>query len=277
MLTNLSFETMLQNVLAFLPQLAMALIIFILSYLLSRGVARTVRRTLERRERDPELIVLLVLIARWGVFGFGIVLSIEQLAPGQLSSLVAGLGVAGFTIGFALQDVAKNFIAGVILLLQQPFDIGDGVEINGYAGKVLDINLRATEMMTWDGRHVIIPNSEIYASPIINFSRATRRRLEIKAGVAYESDLDDVARIALETINKVEGVLDDPSATITFSSLGDFAVTFTLHYWIDTDKTGYFVAVDEGIRFIKSAFEEAAIDMPFPTQSIHLQSPPPFA
>lgn len=273
MLTTFSFETMLQNLVAFLPRLALSLLILFLSYLLSKGAARFVRRSLKQRERDPELIILLSMIARWGVLGFGIVLAIEQLAPGQLSSLVAGLGIAGFTVGFALQDVAKNFIAGIIILLQQPFDIGDGIEVNGYGGKVLDIRLRATEMMTWDGRHVIIPNSEIYASPIVNFTRATRRRLEITAGVAYESDLDMVARTALETIRLVDGVLDDPEPAITFSSLGDFAVNFTLHYWIDTDKTGYFAAVDAGIRLIKAKFEEVGIDMPFPTQSIHLQQP----
>jgi len=273
MLTTLSLEMIFQNVVAFLPRLALSLLILFLSYLLSKGAARFVRQSLKKRERDPELIILLAMIARWGVLGFGIVLAIEQLAPGQLSSLVAGLGIAGFTVGFALQDVAKNFIAGIIILLQQPFDIGDGIEVNGYGGKVLDIRLRATEMMTWDGRHVIIPNSEIYASPIVNFTRATRRRLEITAGVAYESDLDMVARTALETIRLVDGVLDDPEPAITFSSLGDFAVNFTLHYWIDTAQTGYFTAVDAGIRLIKARFEEAGIDMPFPTQSIHLQQP----
>jgi len=272
-LTTLSLEMIFQNVVAFLPRLALSLLILFLSYLLSKGAARFVRQSLKKRERDPELIILLAMIARWGVLGFGIVLAIEQLAPGQLSSLVAGLGIAGFTVGFALQDVAKNFIAGIIILLQQPFDIGDGIEVNGYGGKVLDIRLRATEMMTWDGRHVIIPNSEIYASPIVNFTRATRRRLEITAGVAYESDLDMVARTALETIRLVDGVLDDPEPAITFSSLGDFAVNFTLHYWIDTAQTGYFTAVDAGIRLIKARFEEAGIDMPFPTQSIHLQQP----
>lgn len=272
-MTTLSLEMIFQNVVAFLPRLALSLLILFLSYLLSKGAARFVRQSLKKRERDPELIILLAMIARWGVLGFGIVLAIEQLAPGQLSSLVAGLGIAGFTVGFALQDVAKNFIAGIIILLQQPFDIGDGIEVNGYGGKVLDIRLRATEMMTWDGRHVIIPNSEIYASPIVNFTRATRRRLEITAGVAYESDLDMVARTALETIRLVDGVLDDPEPAITFSSLGDFAVNFTLHYWIDTAQTGYFTAVDAGIRLIKARFEEAGIDMPFPTQSIHLQQP----
>lgn len=270
MFTSLSFQAMLQNLLDFLPRLAFSLLILLLSYLLSRGTARFVRRSLERRGHDAELIILLAMLTRWGILGFGIVLAIEQLAPGQLSSLVAGLGIAGFTIGFALQDVAKNFIAGIIILLQQPFDIGDGIEVNGYAGKVLHISLRSTEMMTWDGRHVIIPNSEIYNSPIVNLTRATKRRLEIKAGVAYDSNLDLVARSALDVIQTVNGVLTDPGPFITFSSLGDFAVHFSLYYWIDTSQTDFTRAMDEGIRAIKLRFEKDGIEMPFPTQTVQL-------
>jgi len=270
MLSSLSFQAMLQNLLDFLPRLGVALLILLLSYLLSRGAASFIRQSLERKERDAELIILLEMLTRWGILGFGFVLGIEQLAPGQLSSLIAGLGIAGFTIGFALQDVAKNFIAGIIILLQQPFDIGDGIEVNGFAGKVIQISLRSTEMMTWDGRHVIIPNSELYNSPIVNFTRATKRRLEITAGVSYESNLDLVARTALEVIRHVNGVLTDPNPFITFSSLGDFAVNFSLYYWIDTNETDIARATDEGIRAIKERFEQDGIEMPFPTQTVQV-------
>ncbi|MBN2555569.1 MAG: mechanosensitive ion channel family protein [Anaerolineales bacterium] len=270
MTDTFSFNAVFQNLLDFLPRFLLALGIVLLSYLLSKGAASLIRKSLTRGKHDPELIILMEMLVKWGVLGFGIVLGIEQLAPGQLNSLVAGLGIAGFTIGFALQDVAKNFIAGIIILLQQPFDLGDGIEVANFAGKVLQISLRATEIMTWDGRHVYIPNSEILASPIINLSRATRRRLEIQAGVAYESDLDKVARIALSTIREIDGVLVDPAPEIKFASLGDFAVNFSLYYWIDTEQTDLIAATDAGIRSIKRRFEEMDVEMPFPTQDIRL-------
>jgi small conductance mechanosensitive channel len=90
----------------------------------------------------------------------------------------------GFTIGFALQDVSANFVAGFLLLIQQPFDIGNFIEVAGYDGKVLAVDLRATELLTSDGRRVMIPNSEVFSNPIINFTRTERRRIALPIGIA---------------------------------------------------------------------------------------------
>ena len=221
---------------------------------------------MKRRDHDPELIVLLEMLTRWGILAFGIVIAAEQIAPGQFSSLIAGLGVAGITIGFALQDVAKNFIAGLLLLIQQPFEIGDTIEVVSYGGTVLEISLRSTTIRTWDGRHVIIPNSEVYLNPIINFSAAPRRRIEITVGVAPNSDLDQVTRVALKAlVENVEGILQDPAPQIVFSNFGDFTIDFTAYYWIDTGEVGVLKATNEGVVAIKRAFEQEKIDMPFPT------------
>jgi small-conductance mechanosensitive channel len=224
---------------------------------------------MEMQKRDPEIIVLLEMLTRWGILALGIVLALEQLAPGRFSSLIAGLGIAGFTIGFALQDVVKNFVAGILLLIQQPFDIGDSIEVAGFGGVVLEISLRATEMRTWDGRRVFIPNGDIFVSSIVNFSRALRRRIEIPIGVAPESDLDHVARVTLATIvRKVDGVLDDPAPQVAFSQFGESTIDLKVFYWIDTGEAGVLQAQDEGVRAIKEAFEEQGIVMPYPTQTI---------
>jgi small-conductance mechanosensitive channel len=230
--------------------------------------ARLVRSAMQRREHDQEIIVLLELLARWGILAFGIVLALEQLAPGRFSSLIAGLGIAGFTIGFALQDVAKNFVAGILLLIQQPFEIGDDIEVAGYTGTVLEISLRATEMRALDGRFVFIPNGDIFVNPIVNFTRAPRRRVEIAAGVSPDSDLDHVARTAMGSLDAVVGILDQPAPRIIFSNFGDSTIDFTLHYWIDTGEAGILKAQDEGVRAIKTAFEREQIEMPYPTHMI---------
>jgi small-conductance mechanosensitive channel len=268
-LTQITLENIANGLLDFLPRLGTAILVYLIARLVSASATRLIRRSMEKQNRDPEIIVLLEMLTRWGILALGIVLALEQLAPGRFSSLIAGLGIAGFTIGFALQDVAKNFVAGILLLIQQPFEIGDAIEVGGYGGTVLDISLRATEMRTWDGRRVYIPNGDIFVSSIVNFSRALRRRVDIIAGVAPDSDLNQVARIALETIKEsVDGVLDDPAPQVVFSQFGESTIDFKALYWIDTGEAGVLQAQDEGVRAIKEAFEREGIDMPYPTRTI---------
>ena len=268
-LSQFTLENIVTGLLEFLPRLGAGVLVFLIARLISFSAARLIRRSMEMRDRDPELIVLLEMLSRWGILALGIVLALEQIAPGRFSSLIAGLGIAGFTIGFALQDVVKNFVAGILLLIQQPFDIGDAIEVGGYGGTVLNISLRATEMRTWDGRWVFIPNGDIFVSSIVNFSRALRRRVDISVGVAPDSDLDKVARIALDAIQKnVKGVLEDPAPQVVFSQFGESTIDFKALYWIDTGEAGVLQAQDEGVRAIKEAFENQAIEMPYPTHTI---------
>lgn len=268
-LSQLTLDNIVSGIVDFLPRLGFAILVYLIARLISSSAARLIRRSMETQKRDQELIVLLEMLTRWGILALGIVLALEQLAPGRFSSLIAGLGIAGFTIGFALQDVAKNFVAGILLLIQQPFEIGDSIEVVDFGGTVLDISLRATELRTWDGRRVFIPNGDIFVSSIVNFSRAMRRRIEIPIGVAPDSDLDRVARVTLDTIAKgVNGVLDDPAPQVVFSQFGESTIDFKVLYWIDTGEAGVLQAQDEGVRAIKKAFEEQGIEMPYPTHTI---------
>lgn len=267
-ISDLSWDEILQAIIGFLPTLALAVLVFFIAYLLSKWLTRVVRRAMRRRNQDPEMTVLLEMLTRWGILIIGIVMALQVLAPGRFASLLAGLGVAGVTIGFALQDVAKNFVAGILLLIQQPFEIGDTIEVSGFTGEVLKIALRATEMREVDGRYVIIPNGDVFVSPIVNFSRAPRRRIELSVGVGYDSDLDQVARLAYEAILKIPGVLDEPAPSIVFNEFGGSAIGVKTYYWIDTDDTGVFDGTSEGLKLLKMTFEENGIDMPFPTMTI---------
>lgn len=265
-----SWDSILSSVLGFLPRLGAAALVYVVARLISSWATNGVRKAMERRKQDPELILLMEMLTRWGVLALGIVLALEQLAPGRLSGLVAGLGIAGFTIGFALQDVAKNFVAGILLLLLQPFDIGDAIQVDGHAGSVLNITLRSTDMRTWDGLHVIIPNTDVFVNPIINYSKAGQRRLEIDVGVAYDLDLDRVTRVTLEALNDLPGVLPDPAPQVVFSNFGGSAIEFKLYYWIDTTVTDYLAAQNGGYKVLKDAYERESIEMPFPTQTIRM-------
>ena len=265
----------LDRFMEFLPTLATGIGIFLLAWIISRWLSRLVRRRMTRSGRDPELIVLLSLLARWGVLVLGVVIAVEVTTEGTLGSLVAGLGIAGFTIGFALQDVVKNFVAGILLLMQQPFGIGDTIEVAGYLGNVQAITLRTTELRTLDGRFVLIPNGDVFTSAVVNFSRAKQRRVELTIGVAADSDLDKVARVTLATIGGITGVLENPSPKVAFDNFGDSTIDFTVYFWVDTEVADVVDARDEGIRHLKIAFEREAIVQPYPTLTVLTDTPDP--
>ena len=253
-----------------LPQFVAGLVVLLVSMWLARIASRLVKRSFKRRGTDPEMSILVERAVRWAVIILGIVLALEQ-AGQDVSALVAGLGILGFTVGFALQDISKNFVAGILLLIEQPFDIGDTIEVSGYTGMVKSIDLRATRISTLDGLLVVIPNSDIFTNSITNYSRTDRRRVELALGVAYESELEGVRQVALDTVKAITGVLDDPAPSLVYRELGDSAVIITLYYWLDLNSTDYLVGLDAGVVGIKKAFEEAGIDMPFPTQTVHVR------
>lgn len=256
----------------FLPEIIAAVVLFILSLVVASLAGRAVRRSIERRTKNPQPVVLLSQLTYWTVVLFGLVLALQQVGF-NLTAFLAGLGVAGFTIGFALQDVSKNFIAGLLMLIQQPFSTGDVIEVSGYTGTVLQIDLRATHLRTLDGLLVLIPNADIFVSPITNFTQSESRRVEITAGVAYESDPEKVRRVVIDAIRGIPGRIDDPPAEVLFQGFGSSTIDLTVYYWIDTSQISPVQAKDAGLVAIKRAFEVEMIEMPFPTQAIYVRQP----
>lgn len=267
-LTEFDFQAILEAIVAFLPRLGLGVLVYLIARGISSWTTRILRRRLTKQKADEELIILLEMFTRWGIQGLGIVLALEQLAPGRLSTLLAGLGIAGITIGFALQDVAKNFIAGILLLLTQPFEIGDTIGVQGYTGKVLAINLRSTEMRESDGRFVIIPNSDIFISPIVNYTRAPRRRIRLPLEISIDTDLDLATRTIFDAMEDILGVLNDPAPQLILESFNDSVIQSTLLYWIDTAQVDYSEAQTAGARAITYAFKEAGIVMPYSTVEV---------
>lgn len=267
--SGLSLQELLDGAKTFLPKLFIALLIFLAARLISSWVTKSLRRTVERREMDREMIVLLEMLTRWGILSLGVVLAIEQIAPGKISALLAGLGIAGFTIGFALQDVAKNFIAGILLLVQQPFDIGDGISVGDQSGTVLNISLRATELRSWDGLYVVIPNADVYMSSITNYSRAPNRRIGFELHVALGTDLERVTTTVLAALKDLPGLLEEPAPQVVFSAFGGSSLDFQVYYWIDTAAVEYTGSQDAGGKLINTALEEAGIKPGVPSMEVY--------
>lgn len=257
-------------------RLLTALLIVLAAIVLSRWLSKAVRTAAGRQEHRENISLILSRLTRWVILILGLTLAAEQIIP-NVTSLLAGLGIAGFTLGFALQDVAKNFIAGLLILLQRPFEIGDVINVSGFTGTVLDISLRTTDMRTADGLFVTIPNGDVFVSSITNYTQAPRRRIEIPVGVGYDAEPDQVEQVALEAIQAVPGLLANPAPSVIYSNLGDAAVQISIYYWIDASTTEYLLAKDQGIKRIMAAFDQHGIDMPFPTMAVVMPNDRPQA
>lgn len=265
-----ALEQLVVDFLNLLPSLIAALVVFIIGLYAASIIRRVVRKRLEQRTKNPQPIELIAQITYWLVVLAVAVFSL-QMVGFNLTAFLAGLGIAGFTIGFALQDVNKNFIAGLLLLIQQPFNVGETIEVSGYTGQVLSIDIRATQLRTLDGRIVLIPNGDVFVNPITNFSQAEFRRVEIISGVAYESDPANVRQTALQAISAIPGLREEPSPEVIFQNFGSSTFDLTIYYWIDTSQTSVSAAKDAGLEAIKHAFEKAEIDMPLPMQTVYLK------
>lgn len=256
--------------LAFLPRLGGALVMFFAGLYFSKIAGKLIHRALEKRQPTPSAAKLIEDVVRWTIFAIGTIMAIQQFV--DVTAFLAGLGILGFTVGFALQDVMKNFASGVILLVQQPFRVGDSVSVGEFDGTVYSIDLRSTEIKTFDGRVAILPNADVLNHAIINYSRSIQRRIEVLVGVAYGTDLKQARDVALDAVRVVPGFLEEPAAQVVFKEFGDSSVNMSVYLWVDTLQNGFLAARDAAIESINLAFEKNKIEIPFPTHTVFMQA-----
>jgi len=206
----------------------------------------------------------------WTILIIGTITALERFF--EVTAFLAGLGILGFTIGFALQDVIKNFASGIILLLQQPFHIGESIELAGFEGTVLAIDLRATEIRASDGRIVILPNASVLANPIVNYTRASQRRVDLSLNLSHGTDPNTARQIILEAIEEVPGFVRKPEPVIVFDNLTSSALALTVNFWIDVSETNPAQAKDAVLLKVKSAFNQQGIEIPHPVQAVYSKS-----
>lgn len=184
----------------------------------------------------------------------------------EVSTLLAAAGIAGIAIGMAAQRSVSNIISGLFLLADQPFEIGDAVDIGGNAGAVLDISLFSTRLRTFDNKYLRIPNDTVANAKIINFSYYDIRRIDISVGVAYKSDVGSAVDVLQGVIEGNSRVLVEPGPQVLVSGFGDSSIDMVVRVWVQT--SDIFTAKTELIMTIKTALEEAGIEIPFPYRTL---------
>jgi small-conductance mechanosensitive channel len=256
----------LASIVSFVVFVALA---FAISAFLRRGLGTVYRR----RELDVGVQYALNRLLHYVIIGVGIFLALDNL--GVSVTALAGLGaILAVGIGFGLQNIAQNFVSGLILLLERPVKKGDFVEVGDVRGSVRQIHARATVVTTRDNVDIIVPNGQFITEQVVNQTYDNRRvRLRINVGVAYGSDTDLVRQTLLEVAREEVSVLQEPSPDVLFSDFGDSSLDFTLMVWI-ADPLGA-PRTGSQLRFaIDRAFRQSGIEIPFPQRDLHLRSGP---
>jgi small-conductance mechanosensitive channel len=250
-----------------------ALMILVAARIIAAIVGRSVERIFEARGLDRGLRFASGKIVRYVIITIGVFVSIGTLGI-DTSAIMAGGAVLLVGIGFGLQKLAENFISGLLVLIERPIKKGDFIDAGGVLGTVDDIGLRATRVISRDGVQVIVPNSNLMSSTVINYSAPTpERRFFIDFGVAYGTDLDHVVRVALDVAKAEPLVLDTPVPEVRHVGFGDSAVHLSLIIWIKEAKED--LIVGSKLRFaLDRAFRTHKIEIPFPQRVVHMVQPP---
>ncbi len=253
-----------------IPRVISAVVVFIFSMIASGFIAKWIRRLARKKINSEETLKLIFRIARWTVLIIGTIVALDQVRF-DITGFIAGLGVAGFTIGFALQDMAKNFISGLLLLYRQPFSVGDRVLLADYEGLVKDINVRDTVIETMDGERVIIPNQMVFENPIVNFTNTPLRRREVIIGLGYEEDSHRAIDVFIDAMKAAPGVEQNPPPTVRAETLGDSTLTLSALFWVNHHDHNIFDVHSNVVQAIKEAAEAHQINLPYPIQTVLLE------
>ena len=254
-----------------LTRLVVVAVILAVFWLLARVVRAMVRRGLDNLTGEMSTLArdFLVGLSAKAVLITGILVALSQFGL-QIGPLLAGLGIVGFIVGFALQDTLSNFASGIMILIYRPFDVGDYVEAAGVQGEVKHMNLVSTTVHTPQNHRLVIPNNRIWGNIIRNITSQDMRRVDLSVGVSYEDDIERVEALLAEIVSAEDRVKSEPEPTIRLHNLGESAVEFTVRVWVDsTDYMGVFWDLT---RRIKIRFDEEGISFPYPQRTVHLVS-----
>jgi small conductance mechanosensitive channel len=253
-----------------LPNIALAAIVLVLGLFLSRQVKRIAKNVIGRLSHGAvitNLFASFIYIVCIGITLFAC-LSILKLDK-VLMSILAGAGIVGLALAFAFQDIAANFMSGILITIRRPMHVGDIVKLKDYMGKVTAINLRDTVVQTFQGQLVIIPNKDVAQNPIENFSLLGRRRMDLAVGVSYGEDLENVKRITLDAVAGIEGLVPDHKTTFFYTAFADSSINYTLRLWVASPEQAEYLRVQsEAIERIKKAYDAAGIIIPFPIRTL---------
>lgn len=253
---------------AWLVKLAIFAVIVAVGMILGSMLSRVASKAMQRHKASSELLDrFVVTVVRRGLLILAIIIGLSTLGV-KVGAILALVGGGAFILAFALQDTLGNFANGIMLMIYQPFDVGDAVEVGGVSGSVDSVNLVNTTIRSWDNQIIIVPNKNVWGQTITNITGADERRVDMVFGIDYGDDIDKAQAILEKIVAEHELVLDDPEPTIKMHELADSSVNFVCRPWART--SDYWTVYWEITKRVKQEFDAANITIPFPQREVHL-------
>lgn len=251
---------------AVLPNLTIAIVLFFIVLIVANIVQRMIQRwTADRESSNIGLVV--GRLVKWVLLFLGVMICVSIVTPSVgASEIFSMLGIGSVAIGFAFKDVLQNFLAGILILLREPFRVGDAITVAGHTGVVEMIETRSTVLKTWDGQRVFVPNGEVFTNPVEVISAFPHRRRNCTVGIDYKDSIPQAVTEMMEAIRSVSAVLEDPAPFVQVDGFAESSVNLKAFWWAKNEDYGS--AGSEVMTAIKQRLDDAAITIPFPTRVV---------
>lgn len=258
-----AFGRLLESTIAIIPRAIASLLVIGLFWAIAATTRWLMKIIFRHIVEDLTVENLIKQVAYYSVWTLGVIVALDAFGFDP-RSVATGLGLTGLALGFALKDILSNLVSGILILLLRPFELGDQIVVGETEGNVEQIELRATQLRTYDGRVVLVPNAEVFTSRIINNTAAPIRRSSVELFIGYDSDLKEVVNVVGDATQIAAGVLEEPKVSVRIRELGQDDIIVEVLFWTDSQRSD-FVATTSAVRqAIVAALKQAGIGLPDP-------------
>ncbi|MFC2016500.1 mechanosensitive ion channel family protein [Chloroflexota bacterium] len=259
----------LEKLTGYIPKLVSIAIILVIGYIIIRVTIRAIKKFFEKAKFDPGIESFIESIFKVILWAILLVVILANLGV-NVTGLVAGLGVMGFIVGFALKDILGNLAAGVFILFHKPFKVGDWINIGGVVGGVERMGIAACVLKSPDNTKITIPNGRIWGDVIQNYTgNPTRKIFNLEIGISYDSNIDKAIKIIHKILKNDKRVLKDPKPQVVAKSLGDSSVNIAVRPMVK--KEDYWAVYFDLVKTIKQEFDKNGITIPFPQRTLWIK------
>ncbi|PWH81283.1 mechanosensitive ion channel family protein [Brumimicrobium oceani] len=253
-----------------LPNFVLAIIVLVAFVFVGRIIKNLFQKLLQKSLNNQSLSIIVSKVVYIAIISIGAFAALSLLNLDKtVSSLLAGAGIIGLALGFAFQDIATNFIAGFFMAVKRPFKVGQVIHCEGHSGVIKHIGIRTTEIASFQGQEVIIPNKMLFQNPLINDSENTYKRIDLNVGVSYGEDLERVRDIAIKAVENTPNINKDKDIDLVYLAFGGSSIDFRIMIWVEfKSQLDFLKSQSEAIISIKKAFDKEDIMIPFPIRTL---------
>ena len=268
-----SINNLLNSIVERLPYILAGILVLIIFWILAKIIKQIFWTASSKTKLDNRLRILFGRLIVVVVTILGIFTAFTVIIPSfGFGDLITGLGFTSFVIGFATKDILNNLLSGVLILWQQPFQIGDYIFVKTIEGKVEYIGVRATRLRKDDGELILIPNGEMYSNALTIRGAGAGRRMKLNISVGYEADVEQAKQVIYDVLKNLENVQDEPKSNVVVTDLTTDGASLSVYFWVDTDKNSPLQVFDEVASGIKKALSNAAIEL-YPPTTVLVKNP----